>query len=257
MIKMGTVLSFELLCLGVIVMADSVYITTPKRSNHSGEPTSIFGPHDCVNESTMRIFMDTTQESAIENKRISLSAYEYVRDVLTHVSEVKTMIRTVVEKEMILSNLVSQVLNEQDNAKDYFPHYASTTNSRLFALETKQIVLQEGITEMKEHLDVRLNKIEEMITASTGLSRNAIISYSLVALVSLAVILAASLWCISHFAINANPETPFIQRLAHSVWRVISPHMHSSVIVQASSAPSEMPPSYSTVDITMAQSLDG
>ena len=243
--------------LVVTATADSVYITSPKRGNHSGDPTSRFGPHDCINEATMRMFMDTTHESAIENKRISLSAYEYVRDVLTHVGEVKSMIRTVVEKETILSNLVSQVLNEQDNSKDYFPHYASTTNSRLFALETKQIILQEGVTGMKKHLDVRLNKIEEMITASAGLSQNAIITYSLVVLVSLAVILAAALWFVSYFAVNASPETPFIQRLTHSVWQAMSPHLHSSVIVQASSAPSEMPPSYSTVDITMTQSLDG
>lgn len=243
-------------CLVTAVTSDSVYITSPKGGSQSPKSSSNKGVHDCVSNTSMRIHMDAVQDFATETKRISLSVYEYVRDVLTHAANIKTMIRTVTEKVAVQNTLASQILNNQDNMKDYLPQYVTNTNSRLYVIEQTQATLQSDLDKLKDHIDVRLNKLEEMIVASSGLSQTAIITYSVVVLVSITIILVGALWFISYFAINANPETPFIQRLAQNIWRGMNLHAHSSVIVHASPAMSEMPPSYSSVDVSMTHTME-
>ena len=237
------------------INADSVYITTPKGGQRSEAKNSV-GPFNCVTADTMQLYMDNAQESVIEGKRISLSTYEYVRDVLTHIDGVKNMIRTVIEKEMVISTMVNEVLNIEENLKNQLPQYATNTNSRLFLIEQKQVAVQTEVKEMKAHLDARLNKLEEMIVASAGLSQNAIITYSVVVLVSIVIILVGALWFISYFAISASPDTAFIQRLTRNVWEAMMPHTLSTVTVQAASSVPEMPPSYSTVDVSSPQTTD-
>lgn len=254
----ATAMNMKLLSILIAMLpsmcgSDSVHITTPAGAR--------IGPWNCIKDATMRLYMGAVQEqrkatveATVETKRVAFATYEDVRDVLVHVDNIKTMLREVVEKEMILTTLTNQLLNDQTNVNKYLPQYATKTNSRLFALEQEQIELKTELTEMKKHFDVRLDKVEEMIVASAGLSQTAIITYSVVILVSLAVILAAVMLCVSYFATNATPETPFVQRMAHCVWRALpfDAQSSSSITVHAPSTVPDMPPSYSTVDISLS-----
>ena len=83
-------------------------------------------------------------------------------------------------------------------------------------------------TKKSENVSARLDKLEQMIIESAKLSQNAIITYSVVIVLALGMILFAVLLFVSYFAAHATPETPFIQRVAQSVWRLLPLEIQSN-----------------------------
>ena len=69
-------------------------------------------------------------------------------------------------------------------------------------------------------------------------------------ILALGMILFSVLLFASYFAARATPETPFVQRVAQSVWRLL--HQESQQVITSASITTELsdsPPSYSMVDL--------
>ena len=219
-----------------MIAGDSIYYTTPSNGkNYRLNPDGVVTAHtqDCQNIASADAQFNTLQTIAEDAKHLMFTTYESVRDSLIHLDNNKDVLNEIIDTEDTIYDLLLELQRKQDSFDSFLPTFVNNLNSKLDKLSTQQTGFRDA--QEAENFPKRMTQLEEMIKESAKLSQKAIITYSVVIIICVMLIIFAVLLFASHFAANATPETPFVQRVAQSVFDLLPHDSRSTMIVHADS----------------------
>ena len=182
-------------------------------------------------------------------KGIALTAYEDTRDLIAYTKMLQNMVQDLIERDIQMTTHILQLTRLTENIDIYLPNYATQTNSKLHSLDQRQ----DRMENLVHAMNGRLIRQDSLIVESAKLSQAAIITYSIITILSVLLISFGIMLFLSYFASSASADTPYIQRVAKTVFSMIPLSMINGRMVtempRTVPTVTELPPSYSTVHL--------
>ena len=185
-----------------------------------------------------------------ELKGVTMVSYENTLDLITYAKTLQSMVQELVDKDVLMTAHVLQLTREIKSMDAQLSSYASQTNSRLYGVEKHHSKLERHMIAVNN----RLVRQASLVKESGRLSQSAIITYSVVIIIAITFIAIMILLFLSYFAASATADTPFIQRVARTVFSMVPRAVINGQLtaVQPVTVPrvADLPPSYSVVNLT-------
>lgn len=225
---------------------------SPNQEIYTPDVTEEENPDGCHGSEWLKIQEQyRTHEDLLRDvKGVSMVSYEYIRDLITYTKVLQNMVQDLVERDIQMTTHILQLTELTRNIDAYVPNYATQTNAKLRALDHRQ----QRMEKLVQATNNRVVKNEYLIIESGKLSQAATITYSVITLIAILMISVGILLFLSYFASAASADTPFIQRVARTVFSmipisIINGRTISSNHPSVNPVTSDLPPSYSTVQL--------